>query len=156
MYGYVMELDYCVWIIKIASNLIANLQLTIYSWLSLWDQMMNQWKKNREKNLWWFILTIAMFEGGGQRSFIFLKIFFSSRVAVSPSSISSPFTICMLGKPIIIISTVKIVIWSKIICFVFFQCLFFVIYIFPRFNSLLTIISMGHFPVLLIKWNTLN
>ena len=105
MYGddYVMEIDYCVWIIKIASNLIANLQLTIYSWLSLWDQMMNQWKKNREKNLWWFILTIAMFEGGGQRSFIFLKIFFSSRVAVSPSSISSPFTNCVLGKPIIII-----------------------------------------------------
>ena len=98
-----MEIDYCVWIIKIASNLIVNLQLTIYSWLSLWDQMMNQWKKNREKNLWWFILTIAMFEGGGQRSFIFLKIFFSSRVAVSPSSISSPFTNCMLGKPIIII-----------------------------------------------------
>ena len=83
-------------------------------------------KNGKEKNLWWFIMTIAMFKGGGQRSFHTKRKIFFHHALQSPSLLFREDTYCIMGqKPIIIISTVKTVIWSEnnMFCFLWMSLL---------------------------------
>ena len=108
-------------------------------------------KNSKEKNLWWFIMTIAMFKGGGQRSFHTKRKIFFHHALQSPSPLFREDTYCIMGqKPIIIISTVKIVIWSEnnMFCFLWMSLLK-CTRILPKISFIYVLIKGTHYSLYL-------